>query len=89
MAPPEKKRLIDGLDIAITSNALDDMELLEDLIDLQNGDHAKLSSVLTQLLGSREKKQKLYDHLRRDGKVHVSDVSVALQELIEAADKKN
>ena len=89
MAPPEKKRLIDGLDIAITSDALDDMELLEDLIDLQNGDHAKLSSVLTRLLGGRENKQKLYDHLRRDGKVHVSDATTALQELIEAAGKKN
>ena len=42
-------RLIDGLDITIAADALDDMELLEDLAELQDGKYGKLGAVLTRL----------------------------------------
>lgn len=82
-------RLIDGLDITIAVDALDDMELLEDLAELQDGKYGKLGAVLTRLVGGSENKKRLYDHLRKDGKVSVPDAVTALQELLEAAGKKN
>lgn len=80
--------LIDGLDIQIAPDAIDDMELLEDLSALQRGDYSALSSCLIRLLGEDGKKA-LYDHLRRDGKVRVTDVSNALNELLTKAGRKN
>ena len=44
-------RLIDGLDITVAADALDDMELLEDLAELQDGKYGKLGAVLTRLVG--------------------------------------
>lgn len=83
------ERLIDGLDITVAADALDDMELLEDLAELQDGKYGKLSAVLTRLVGGPDNKRKLYDHLRKNGKVSVTDAVTALQELLEAAGKKN
>lgn len=80
--------LTDGLDISIAPDAIDDMELLEDLSALQKGDFSSLSSCLVRLLGEDGKKA-LYEHLRRDGKVRVTDVSAALNELLINAGKKN
>ena len=82
-------RLIDGLDITVAADALDDMELLEDLAELQDGKYGKLGAVLTRIVGGPDNKKRLYDHLRKDGKVHVTDAVTALQELLEAAGKKN
>ena len=80
--------LTDGLDIKIAEDAIDDMELLEDLSALQKGDYTALATCLVHLLGEDGKKA-LYEHLRKDGKVRVSDVSTALNELLTRAGRKN
>ncbi len=72
-----------GFSFTLEEAALDDMELFEDLCSLDSGDFRALVRVLDKLLG-REQKEALYSHLRRDGRVPMSDVSAALGEIFES-----
>jgi hypothetical protein len=75
-------RLENGLNIEIQENALNNMELLDDLVDLDEGNGYAISRIVSRIL-SKEQKKKLYDHLREDGTVQVSKVVEALKEIFD------
>lgn len=75
-------RLENGLNIEIQENALNNMELLDDLVDLDEGNGYAISRIVSRIL-SKEQKKKLYDNLREDGTVQVSKVVEALKEIFD------
>lgn len=66
----------------IEEDALDDMELLDALTEVDNGKLEAVSGVCLHLLG-KQQRAALYDH-RRDarGRVRMSDISVEISEII-------
>lgn len=83
-------RLDNGLNLTIQDNALNNMELLDDLVDLDAGNGYAISRVVSRLLGKEEKK-KLYEHLRADGVVQISKVVDCMKEIFDklGAEGKN
>lgn len=78
-----------GFACEIQENVLDNMELLELLVEVEEGKPAALIPSLDMILG-KEKRKELYDHLRTDdGRVPVKDTSRALAQIIKAAGRKN
>lgn len=65
----------------IDDEALDDMELLEELAAMDKGDVLVMPAVVARLLGAEEK-QRLYDHVRQHGRVSVSAISTEISEII-------
>lgn len=73
-----------GFCFEIDETALDDMEFVEALADLEE-DALKFPKVCNMLLG-KDQKKKLYDHLRNEnGKVPVEAVSNAIAEIMSVA----
>lgn len=73
-----------GFEYTIDETTLDNMELLDALSDLENGDILAVSKVVTLLLGVEQKKR-LYNFLRLDnGTVPVDAVSNAVVEILQA-----
>lgn len=81
-----------GFEFAIQDGAENDMELLEGITDLDNGDLSHIRQTVTALLG-KEQKTKLYNFLRDKGtgRVPIDKVMEALGEIFQAAngDLKN
>ena len=75
-------RLDNGLNLEVREEALDNMELLDDLVDLDEGSGYAISRVISRILDKDEKK-KLYDHLREDGGVKISKVVDTMKEIFE------
>lgn len=75
-------RLENGLNLEVREEALDNMELLDDLVDLDEGSGYAISRVVGRILNKEEKK-KLYDHLREDGVVKISKVVDAMKEIFD------
>lgn len=82
----KKGTLSNGFKFSIKDNSLDDMELLEALAAADKGDVLQFVTVLTKLLGDKQK-EKLYESLRdkKTGVVSVTKVGDALLEIIEVA----
>ena len=78
----KKIRLENGLNLEIQDNALDNMELLDDLVELDEGNGYAISRVVGRIL-DKEQKQKLYDHLRVDGVVQISKVVDCMKEIFD------
>ena len=78
----KKVRLDNGLTLEVQDNALDNMELLDDLVDLDEGNGYAISRVVGRIL-SKEEKKKLYDHLRVDGVVQISKVVDCMKEIFD------
>lgn len=74
--------LDDGLTLSIRAGVLNNMELLDDLVELDDGNGYAISRIVRRILG-RDEKKKLYDHLRADGVVPVSAVTDALKEIFD------
>lgn len=69
-----------GFSCEIDPSTLDNMELVDALAEMQGDDDAlSVSRVVRMVLGDKNRKA-LYDHLRKDGRVPVGDVT---QEVIE------
>ena len=75
-------RLDNGLNLKIQDSALNNMELLDDLVDLDEGNGFAISRVLNRILDKDEKK-KLYDHLRVDGVTPVDKVVECMKEIFD------
>lgn len=72
-----------GFEFEVDSNAGDNMEFLDALVEADENP-AYFSKVVTILLG-REQKKKLYDSVRdKNGVVHVEAVSNALVDIFDA-----
>ena len=72
-----------GFTCEIDEAAMNDMELLEALRDIDNGNPTRFSDVLTMLIG--DQKKALYDFVRNEaGRVPVDAVSDILKEIFSA-----
>lgn len=78
----KKIKLDSGLVLEIKDNVMDNMELLDDLVELDEGNGYAISRVVGRILDKDEKK-KLYDSLRVDGVTPVSKVVDAMKEIFD------
>lgn len=77
-----------GFHYDVDDEIRDDMELLEGLIAIDNGDLQALPKVLVSILGQKQK-DALYDHCRSEkGRVSSQKVMAELKEIFESADKE-
>lgn len=75
-----------GFECMLDKDALDDMELLEKLIEMDKGNTLVLPEVLEMLLG--EEKKKLYDFCRSEtGRVPASRVAQVVAEIFAETSK--
>ena len=76
-------KIRDEFELNIKENAFDNMEALDCLSELADGNVLAVSKVCNLIMDKTEKK-KLYDFLRdkNDGKVHVDAFSDALTEIM-------
>jgi len=86
----KKVRLDSGLNLSINDGAMDNMELLDDLVEVDEGNAFAISRIVRRVLDD-ENRKKLYDHLRVDGVTPVSKVVEAMKEIFDklGADGKN
>ena len=78
----KKIRLDNGLDLEIQDSVMNNMELLDDLVELDDGNGYAISRITKRIL-SKEEKKKLYDHLRVDGVTPVDKVVECLKEIFD------
>ena len=78
----KKIKLDSGLALEIKDNVMDNMELLDDLVELDEGNGYAISRVVGRILDKDEKK-KLYESLRVDGVTPVSKVVEAMKEIFD------
>lgn len=72
-----------GFAYEMDDDVRDDAELLESLLELNNGDGTVVPKLAEQLLGAEGKKA-LYDHCRgENGRVRLSLVSAEIREVLE------
>ena len=73
-----------GFSIELEESALDNMEVLDALSDLDEGNPLAMSRLVVKLLG-KDGKKRLYDHLRtEDGRVPAPAVESAIMELFQS-----
>lgn len=78
----KKIKLDSGLVLEIKDSVMDNMELLDDLVELDDGNGYAISRIVGRILEKPEKK-KLYDSLRVDGVTPVSTVVNAMKEIFD------
>ena len=78
----KKVKLDSGLTLSVKDDVMDNMELLDDLVELDEGNGFAISRVLNRVLEPDEKK-KLYDHLRENGVTKVSKVVDAMKDIFD------
>lgn len=74
--------LENGLTLSIDENVMDDMELLDLLAQLDDGNGYAIPRVVEHLLG-KEQKKKLYNAVRVDGRTRVTAVVNAMKEILD------
>ena len=86
----KKVRLDSGLNLNVSDSAFDNMELLDDLVEVDEGNAFAISRIVRRVLDD-ENRKKLYDHLRVDGVTPVTKVVEAMKEIFDkmGADGKN
>ncbi len=74
--------LENGLELEVNENSLNNMELLDALEEMTEGDELSMSKVVKLMLG-KENRKKLYDSIRhKDGRVPLEDVDKCLTEIM-------
>ena len=74
--------LQNGLELEVNENSLNNMELLDALEEMTEGDELSMSKVVKLMLG-KENRKKLYDSIRhKDGRVPLEDVDKCLTEIM-------
>lgn len=74
-------KMENGFEFEVDENKLDDMEFIDALAEMEANPLA-FPRVCLMLLG-REQRAKLYDVLRVDGRVSISDMSDAIDEIFQ------
>lgn len=83
-----KVKTTTGFECEINTEAMNDMEVLELVVRIDEGDALAYSPFLTKLLG-KENKARLYDHVREaDGRVPIEKVAAEVGEILEQAGEK-
>ena len=78
----KKVNLDSGITLGVKDDVMDNMELLDDMVELDEGNGFAISRVLNRVLEPDEKK-KLYDHLRENGVTKVSKVVDAMKDIFD------
>lgn len=79
-----KVKTASGFVCEIEESALDDMQMLDDLVAIDAGNITAFPRVITRLLG-QEGRERLYDHLRaEDGRVPIEAFGAELGEIFKA-----
>ena len=74
--------LENGLELEVNENSLNNMELLDALEEMTEGDELSMSKVVKLMLG-KENRKKLYDSIRhKDGRVPLEDVDKCITEIM-------
>lgn len=77
-----------GLEISVNESAIDDMELLELVGKINEGEVFRYPQLAEKLLGEDGKKR-LYDHIRVDGRVPIGAFDTEITEIMgQLKDKK-
>lgn len=83
-----KVKTTTGFECEIDTAAMNDMEVLDLVVRIDEGDALAYSPFLTKLLG-KENKARLYDHVRaEDGRVPIEAVATEVGEILELAGEK-
>ncbi len=78
-----------GYHCEISEEALDDFELLEDLVAAQNGESSRILMAAKRLLGEEQMKE-LKDAVRSEnGRVKASDIFATISEIFSILTEKN
>lgn len=78
-----KGKTSSGFEFEIDSMVMDDMELVDALADTMNDNPLSFSIVCTKLFGVEQKKR-LYNHLRKDGRVPLEAISNEIADVFKA-----
>lgn len=78
-----KGKTSSGFEFEIDSMVMDDMELVDALADTMNDNPLSFSIVCTKLFGNEQKKR-LYNHLRKDGRVPLEAISNEIADVFKA-----
>lgn len=78
-----KGKTSSGFEFEIDSMVMDDMELVDALADTMNDNPLSFSIVCTKLFGAEQKKR-LYNHLRKDGRVPLEAISNEIADVFKA-----
>ena len=74
--------LENGLELEVNENSLNNMELLDALEEMTDGNELAISKVVKLMLG-KENRKKLYDFIRdKDGRVPLEIVDKCLTEIM-------
>lgn len=77
-----------GFECELDPGVLNDMEVLDMVVRIDEGDALAYSPFLTKILG-KENKARLYDHVRNsDGRVPIENVGSEVGEILEQAGGK-
>lgn len=78
----KKIMLTNGLELEVNENSLNNMELLDALEEMTEGDELSMSKVVRLMLG-KENRKKLYDSIRHeDGRVPLEEVDKCITEIM-------
>lgn len=75
-----KIKLDDNFMVEVDKNAFDNMELIDALALMDEGNPLAMSKVC-DLVFTKDTKIRIYDHCRKDGRVPVADVSNLISEV--------
>lgn len=73
-----------GFECEIDESVLDDMELVDDLAAMDDGNVISMSRIFSRIFPDKNVKKKAYDTIRVDGKVKVEDAGKLLTEIFRA-----
>jgi len=82
-----KVKTTTGFECEIDTDALNDMEVLDLVVRIDEGDALAYSPFLTKILG-KDNKARLYDHVRENGRVPIEKVAAEVGEILEQAGGK-
>lgn len=74
-----------GFEFELNDEVLDDYELLEMLTELDEGQYGRVTRTVEKLLG-KEQKEKLKEHVRKDGKVSATKLMNEIAEIFQSGD---
>ena len=74
-----------GFEYTLDDNVTDDYELLELLIDIDNGQYTGITDMVQRLLGDEQKEQ-LKEHLRREnGRISTKEMLAEVMEIFKGS----
>ncbi len=83
-----KVKTTTGFECEINKDTMNDMEVLDLVVRIDEGDALAYSPFLTKLLG-KDNKARLYDHVREeDGRVPIEKVAAEVGEILDQAGEK-